>query len=501
MWNSQNSHTGTGLFPSWLRATVGPLLLIAVTLPFSSILLSVSTSYNGSLLSLLDALLTSPLATFRAALLLPTATTLSTLACFVIWQLALMRLVPGTPYEGPPTATGHVPKYVENGPLSFILTLVAYFGVSTWGLGSHLPQELRYSPTILYDEYARLISFLSVAALFVCVALTVKGRTCPSGRDSGSSGSLVIDIYWGTELYPRVLGWDVKQFTNCRFGMMLWGLLPLAFAAHSMGASGEALPNRATVVNVVLQLVYVFKFFLWEKGYMRSIDIHHDRAGYMICWGCMVWYVLCAHSCAPRPHPPHTQHTHFFTPPTQPPPSPPCNQRVPSVYVSHSYFLAVAGDASRAATGAATDISLPTSLALGAFGLLCVYINWAADEQRVQVRETYPNATVWGSKPTVIVAKYKSGKGTRTSILLASGWWGLARHFHYLPEILAAVAWSAPAALVSHNKLVPFFYVAFLTILLLDRAYRDDARCGDKYGKDWVKYKTLVPYRIIPFVF
>ena len=103
------------------------------------------------------------------------------------------------------------------------------------------------------------------------------------------TGSLVIDLYWGTELYPRILGWDVKQFTNCRFGMMLWGLLPLAFAAHGMEASGEALPSRATAVNVVLQLVYVFKFFLWEKGYMRSIDIHMDRAGYMICWGCMVW--------------------------------------------------------------------------------------------------------------------------------------------------------------------------------------------------------------------
>ena len=40
----------------------------------------------------------------------------------------------------------------------------------------------------------------------------------------------------------------------------------------------------------------------------------------------------------------------------------------------------------------------------------------------------------------------------------------------------------------------------YLTILLLDRAYRDDARCASKYGKDWTKYQEKVPYRIVPFV-
>jgi 7-dehydrocholesterol reductase len=35
--------------------------------------------------------------------------------------------------------------------------------------------------------------------------------------------------------------------------------------------------------------VYIAKFFWWEAGYMRSIDIMHDRAGYYLCWGCLVW--------------------------------------------------------------------------------------------------------------------------------------------------------------------------------------------------------------------
>jgi hypothetical protein len=31
------------------------------------------------------------------------------------------------------------------------------------------------------------------------------------------------------------------------------------------------------------------QFFMWEMGYMSTIDIMHDRAGYYICWGCLVW--------------------------------------------------------------------------------------------------------------------------------------------------------------------------------------------------------------------
>ena len=79
--------------------------------------------------------------------------------------------------------------------------------------------------------------------------------------------------------------------------------------------------------------------------------------------------------------------------------------------------------------------------------------------------------------------------------MLASGWWGLARHFHYVPEILAAVLWTAPA-LFSH--FLPWFYVIFLTILLVHRAGRDEQRCRQKYGAYWEEYCRLVPARILP---
>jgi len=79
--------------------------------------------------------------------------------------------------------------------------------------------------------------------------------------------------------------------------------------------------------------------------------------------------------------------------------------------------------------------------------------------------------------------------------LLASGWWGLSRHFHYVPELLGAFFWTLP---VLFENVLPYFYMIFLTILLFDRAFRDDKRCAAKYGSDWEAYRRAVPYRIIP---
>ena len=45
-----------------------------------------------------------------------------------------------------------------------------------------------------------------------------------------------------------------------------------------------------------------------------------------------------------------------------------------------------------------------------------------------------------------IVATYTTTDGTpKTNLLLISGWWGLSRHFHYMPELGAALCWGLPA--------------------------------------------------------
>ena len=86
----------------------------------------------------------------------------------------------------------------------------------------------------------------------------------------------------------------------------------------------------------------------------------------------------------------------------------------------------------------------------------------------------------------LIKASYTPADGVRReSLLLVSGWWGVARHFHYVPELIVAAAWTVPAGFSSP---LPWAYQVFLFVLLMDRARRDEKRCAAKYGADWATY-------------
>jgi 7-dehydrocholesterol reductase len=275
--------------------------------------------------------------------------------------------------------------------------------------------------------------------------LYLKGRFFPSTTDSGLTHHFLFDYYWGAELYPQVLGWNIKKFITCRFGMMSWGLFLLSYGAKQAELGGL---SNAMLISISLQLIYITKFFIWEHGYLCSLDIMHDRAGFYICWGCLVW--------------------------------------VPCVYTSPSMYLVL------------HPIHLSTGLATLFFvlGVACIMVNYLADKQRQLVRATAGACAIWGKKPRTLLAHYTTTEGqARQSLLLASGWWGVARHFHYVPDIAAAFFWSVPA-LFTHFS--PYFYVCFLSILLIERAFRDDRRCAKKYGEDWARYCELVPYKIFP---
>jgi 7-dehydrocholesterol reductase len=131
-------------------------------------------------------------------------------------------------------------------------------------------------------------------------------------------------------------------------------------------------------------------------------------------------------------------------------------------------------------------------------GVAAIFVNYWADQQRQSVRSTNGKTTIWGEAPVLIKASYTTETGEKKSnLLLASGFWGISSHFHYVPEILAAFFWSCATG---YDYFMPFFYVIFLTILLTHRAFRDEAKCSKKYGVHWDEYRKLVPYKIIPRV-
>ena len=97
-----------------------------------------------------------------------------------------------------------------------------------------------------------------------------------------------------------------------------------------------------------------------------------------------------------------------------------------------------------------------------------------------------------GPAAEIVLAEYTTANGEKhRNILLASGFWGVAGDFHYVPELTLALAWSLPAGT---RNFLPYFDLTFLTILLVDRAGRDDLRCRTKYGSAWDEYCRRVPY-------
>ena len=93
--------------------------------------------------------------------------------------------------------------------------------------------------------------------------------------------------------FEELGGVDVKKFVNCRFAMTYWQLAGVSFAYRSYTLHGAVDP--AIVLCALSQYLYLVKFFVWEIGYMRSIDIIVDRAGFYETWGCLV-RTLVAHS-------------------------------------------------------------------------------------------------------------------------------------------------------------------------------------------------------------
>ncbi|KAG2658314.1 hypothetical protein PVAP13_1KG248000 [Panicum virgatum] len=366
------------------------LALLSLCPPFVILLWYTMVHADGSVLKTYEHLREHGLVEgLKAIWPMPTVVAWKIIFGFGLFEAVLQLLLPGKRFEGPISPTGNVPVYKANGLQAYAVTLITYLGLWWFGI---------FNPAIVYDHLGEIFSALVFGSFVFCIFLYIKGHVAPSSSDSGSSGNLIIDFYWGMELYPRIGKYfDIKVFTNCRFG------------------------------------------------------IAHDRAGFYICWGCLVW--------------------------------------VPSIYTSPGMYLVN------------HPVNLGPQLALSILlaGILCIYINYDCDRQRQEFRRTNGKCSVWGKAPSKIVASYQTTKGeTKTSLLLTSGWWGLSRHFHYVPEILSAFFWTVPA-LFSH--FLPYFYVIFLTILLFDRAKRDDDRCSSKYGKFWKMYCNKVPYRVIPGIY
>jgi len=428
----------------FITRTVVPLLLIIIG-PLLAIVFWYTASQLDGSFSLLFTIfqkrgIVSTLRLMWGPVFWGSLCSFSMITIFVLFQLILIKFVPGKTISGPATKSGLIPTYKENGALCLLITVTSFF-IASYGL--HL-----FSPTIIYDHFGELITTLSLLCFAFCLFLFMKGKFFPSSSEVILSRNPIFDFYWGREFYPRIWGLDVKQLTHCRLGMMSWPLILISLVVAQNSLYGL---SNSLLISVGLQAIYIIKFFFWEREYFRSLSVMHDRAGFCLCWGSLVW--------------------------------------IPAIYTSPAHYLVHHPLQWRA----------PFALTLFTLGCCAILIHYLVNRQKALFEEQGRDLPIWGKPPDFTKVSYTTSGGQRKqSLLLASGFFGFSRHFHYLPELLSAFLWSLPA-LFTH--FYPYFYVTFLALSLFLRVRRDDKISQEKYGRGWTAHCQKVPYKIIPYLY
>ena len=371
----------------------------------------------------------------------PTLSGFTILGFWLCLQAIFYTFLPSKIAHGQVTPAGYLLPYKVNGLNAWILTHFLFGVCCYFGV---------ISPSIIYDNWEGLLVAANFYGYFLTLFAYLKANLFPSHpEDRKFSGSFLYDLFMGIELNPRIRNFDFKLFHNGRPGILAWTLINLSFLFAQYKIHGFV-SNSMILVNF-LQFLYVIDFFINEDWYLRTIDIAHDHFGFYLAWGDSVWlpfmYTLQSHYLVHHP-----------------------------IDLHPFYFLVVIG--------------------LGIFGY---YIFRTVNHQKDLVRKSKGMCSIWGKPAKYIEAKYKSTDNTKhTSLLLCSGYWGVSRHFNYVGDLCLSLSMCLSCGF---NHLLPYFYIIFMSILLLHRIERDHQRCDGKYGKYWQEYCQVVPYKLIPFVY
>ncbi|KAJ9511145.1 hypothetical protein QJQ45_013223 [Haematococcus lacustris] len=290
----------------------------------------------------------------------------------------------------------------------------------------------------LYDHYLELLSASVVVSSSLGLALWLASfRPGVMLSGHGNSGWPWYDCWMGRELNPRLWGVDLKEFCELYPGMIGWALLNLGLAHKQWTDSGS-------VTTAIILLYYVVDALWNEASILTTMDITTDGFGYMLAFGDLAW--------------------------------------VPFVFSTSTRFLV---DTPQALSPAFTAAILGVKL-------LGYWIFRGANGQKDAFRRdpSHPSVAHLRTLPTE--------RGTR---LIISGWWGASRHINYLGDWIMGLSWCLPCGLDGLKSVLPYMYCIYFAVLLVHRERRDDMACRAKYGKDWDKYRAIVKYRIIPYVY
>lgn len=418
----------------------------------------------------------------------------------------LYRFLPATEMEGTELTCGGKLKYRLNGAwkkkkkssrppsirpslgfanlartafASSVFTLVLCLA-GTMAQGSSFPVWV-----IITENYLQILTANMAIAYFLATFVYIRSFSVKPGNpqrrqlaEGGCTGNHFYDWFIGRELNPRVtlpiIGEvDIKEYMELRPGLLFWALLDLAFLAKQHRTFGFV--SDGAVFVTAVQTMYVLDSHYNEPAVLTTMDIITDGFGMMLSFGDIVW--------------------------------------VPFLHSQQMRYLSV------------------HPISLGPWGMAGVVVLVAASFAAFRLSNSQKNLFRSNPKdPRVAHLKYIDTKaGTR---LLVSGWWGISRHFNYLADWMQAWPYSLPTGAAGYAILAAggqvdssssfrmldgrvvdpgparwygvfftYLYVVYFACLLIHRASRDDEKCVKKYGQDWERYKAIVRWKILPYVY
>ncbi|KAK7355484.1 hypothetical protein VNO80_14740 [Phaseolus coccineus] len=293
------------------------------------------------------------------------------------------------------------------------------------------------SPTAISDRGLELLSTTFLFSFLVTLVLYFFG--CKSQSKGSSlkphiSGNLIHDWWFGIQLNPHFMGIDLKFFF-VRAGMMGWLLINLSILMKSIQ---DGTLSQSMILYQLFCALYILDYFVHEEYMTSTWDIIAERLGFMLVFGDLVW--------------------------------------IPFTFSIQGWWLL------------RNNVELTTAaMVANCFVFLIGYMVFRGANKQKHMFKKNPKAPIWGKPPKVVGGK-----------LLASGYWGVARHCNYLGDLMLALSFSLPCGISSP---IPYFYPVYLLILLIWRERRDEARCAEKYREIWAEYRKLVPWRILPYVY
>ncbi|KAG2393950.1 hypothetical protein C9374_003714 [Naegleria lovaniensis] len=291
--------------------------------------------------------------------------------------------------------------------------------------------------SIVYDHLLEFVAITSIFHWCYWLIVFIKGRML---KKREYNDGLLREIWLGAERNPRILGVDCKLFFDGRPSLLTWVVVAFSYASVQYEKYGTI--STPMAMYLIFSFLYMLDFFVTEDQFITGFEIYQERFGFMLSWGNFVW--------------------------------------MPFVCTAQAYYLIEW-----------SDLPLWGVIAVSVLWIFGYVVARLSNAQKDKFKRD-PNAPFLGIKPKYI----ETEQGRK---VLVNGFWSLSRHPNYFGELANSLSFGLMCGF--DKGIFPYSYSIFIWVLLFTRYERDHKKMKQKYGKSFERYCSLVPYKIIPYVY